>query len=52
MNETQLESSRRRQESPGEYALLHANGMPFQELVQLISTDAVIIHEWSDDEWA
>lgn len=42
---SQYEDSRRRQENPGGYALLHANGMRFPDLVQLISTDAVIVHE-------
>lgn len=37
--EKRVEDARRRQANPGEYALLHANGMGFPELVALISTD-------------
>lgn len=39
----ELYDARQRQFAPGQYALLHANGMPFAEMVELISSDAVLV---------
>lgn len=47
----ELDDARRRQENPGEYALLHANGMRWPELVVLIGADALLVDACREDEW-
>ena len=41
--EQALADARRRQANPGEYALLHANGMSWLDVVATISGDAVFV---------
>ena len=45
MEETEkaLADAQRRQENPGDYALLHANGMKWADLVAMISGDAILV---------
>lgn len=41
--ERELDEARKRQAGPGVYALMHANGMKWADLVALISGDAVLV---------
>lgn len=47
----ELDEARYRQENPGAYALLQANGMKWPQLVALIGADALLVDACREDEW-